>query len=57
MHGATSVEKLAGKLDGVVAVVLGAFADCDGPGSDDLTADVLREFFANAPYPVVAGFP
>lgn len=49
--------KLAGKLDRVVAVVLGAFADCDGPGSDDRTADVFREFFANAPYPVVAGFP
>ncbi len=49
--------KLAGKLERVAAIVLGAFADCDGPGPDDLTADVIREFFADAPYPVVAGFP
>jgi muramoyltetrapeptide carboxypeptidase len=49
--------KLAGKLDRVAAVVLGAFADCDGPGEDDRTADVLRDFFADAAYPVVAGFP
>ena len=49
--------KLAGKLDGVAAVVLGAFADCDGPGDDDRTSDVLRDFFTDASYPVVAGFP
>ena len=49
--------KLAGKLDRVAAVVLGAFADCDGPGDDDRTADVIRDFFADVPYPVVAGFP
>jgi muramoyltetrapeptide carboxypeptidase len=49
--------KLAGKLDRVAAVVLGAFADCDGPGDDDRTADVFRDVFADASYPVVAGFP
>lgn len=48
--------RLAGKLDAVAAVVLGSFADCDGNG-DDLAADVIRDFFADAPYPVVAGFP
>src|SRR5262249_46623231 len=47
----------AGKLARVAAVVLGSFADCDGPGPDDAVADVFREFFAGAAYPVVAGFP
>ncbi len=49
--------RLAGKLDRVAAVVLGSFAECDGPGDDDVVADVFRDFFANAPFPVVAGFP
>ncbi len=48
--------RLAGKLEGVAAVVLGSFAECDG-AAGDLVADVFREFFADAPYPVVAGFP
>lgn len=48
--------RLAGKLDDVAAVVLGSFAECDGVG-DDVVADVFRAFFADAPYPVVAGFP
>lgn len=48
--------RLAGKLEAVTAVVLGSFADCNGSG-DDVVADVFREFFRDAPYPVVAGFP
>jgi muramoyltetrapeptide carboxypeptidase len=49
--------RLAGKLERVAAVVLGSFADCDGHEDGDLAAAVFREFFAGAPYPVVAGFP
>jgi len=49
--------RLAGKLDGVAAVVLGSFADCDGHEEGDKAALVLHEFFRDAPYPVVAGFP
>lgn len=48
--------KLAGKLDAVAAIVLGSFAECDGR-DDDVVAGVFRDFFADAPYPVVAGFP
>ncbi len=49
--------RLAGKLADVAAVVLGSFADCDGVGAGDLAVDVFRDFFADAPFPVVAGFP
>jgi muramoyltetrapeptide carboxypeptidase len=49
--------RLAGKLDGVAAVMLGSFADCDGPEAGDLVADVFRDFFAGASFPVIAGFP
>lgn len=49
--------RLAGKLDGVAAVILGSFADCDGHEEGDKAAHVLHEFFRGAPYPVVAGFP
>jgi muramoyltetrapeptide carboxypeptidase len=49
--------RLAGKLERVAAVVLGSFAECDRPGADDVVADVFRECFADAPFPVVAGFP
>lgn len=49
--------RLAGKLDRVAAVVLGSFAHCDGHEEHDKAALVLRDFFADAPYPVVAGFP
>ena len=49
--------RLAGKLERVAAVVLGSFADCDGPRRDDVAAEVFRDFFADAPFPVVAGFP
>ena len=49
--------RLAGKLDRVVAVVLGAFAERDGNGGEAEARDVFVDFFADAPYPVVAGFP
>lgn len=49
--------RLAGKLDRVVAVVLGAFADRDGSGGEDAAREVFEDFFANASFPVVAGFP
>lgn len=48
--------RLAGKLESVAGVVLGSFAECDGDG-DDVVREVFRTFFADAPYPVVAGFP
>lgn len=49
--------RLAGKLERIAAVVLGSFADCDGASADDALADVFRDCFADAPFPVVAGFP
>ena len=49
--------RLAGKLDRVAAVVLGSFADCDGQHEGDVASAVFHEFFADVPYPVVAGFP
>jgi muramoyltetrapeptide carboxypeptidase len=49
--------RLAGKLQGVAAVMLGSFADCDGTAAGDVAADVLREFFAGVSFPVIAGFP
>ena len=49
--------RLAGKLERVAAVVLGSFADCDGHEEGNVAAAVFREFFADATYPVVGGFP
>jgi muramoyltetrapeptide carboxypeptidase len=49
--------RLAGKFERVVAVVLGSFADCDGTEADDVVVEVFRDFFAAAPFPVIAGFP
>jgi muramoyltetrapeptide carboxypeptidase len=49
--------RLAGKLERVAAVILGSFADCRGPDGEDGAAEVFREFFADANFPVVAGFP
>jgi muramoyltetrapeptide carboxypeptidase len=51
--------KLAGQLDGLAGVVLGKFRDCD-PDEDDQSlrlADVFNDYFADAPYPVIANFP
>ncbi len=46
--------RAAGRLDGVAAVVFGHLQDCDSepPG---LLADVLRDLFGNAAYPVATG--
>ena len=49
--------RLAGKLEHVAGVILGSFAHCDGTEEGDIAAEVFREFFAGAPYPVVTGFP
>jgi muramoyltetrapeptide carboxypeptidase len=49
--------RLAGKLDGVAGVMLGSFADCDGTDDGDRAAEVFRDFFAGASFPVIAGFP
>jgi len=48
---------LAGKLDRIAGVVLGSFADCGGSDAGDETAAVFRDFFADATFPVIAGFP
>ncbi|MDH4248526.1 MAG: LD-carboxypeptidase [Deltaproteobacteria bacterium] len=46
----------AGRMEGIKAVILGHFKDCDGrpPG---LLARVLKDLFANAPFPVLTGLP
>ena len=46
--------RAAGRLDGVAGVVFGHLQNCDvdPPG---LLADVLRDLFADAPYPVASG--
>lgn len=49
--------RLAGKFERVAAVVLGSFADCDGTEADDVAAQVFRDFFADARFPVIADFP
>jgi len=49
--------QLAGKFSGVAAVVLGSFANCDGTDPEDVVAQVFRDFFGRASFPVVAGFP
>jgi muramoyltetrapeptide carboxypeptidase len=48
--------KQSGKLDRVAGVVLGTFAACrEMNGHQPL--DVVRDFFADAPYPVGLGLP
>jgi muramoyltetrapeptide carboxypeptidase len=49
--------RLAGKLDRIAGLVLGSFADCDGSDAGDGAAAVFRDFFADATFPVIAGFP
>jgi muramoyltetrapeptide carboxypeptidase len=46
--------RTAGRLDGVAGIVFGHMQDCDlePPG---LLADVLRDLFRDAPYPVLVG--
>lgn len=51
--------KQNGLLDRPAAVVLGQFTDCEADDDDpSLTLDeVFQDYFADAPYPVVANFP
>ena len=48
--------KLAGKLRNPAAVILGQFTDCDADGGLSLQ-QVFEDYFADAPYPVIANFP
>lgn len=48
--------KMAGKLVGVRGLIFGTFTQCEGDGDREAT-EIIAEFFSNAPYPVVAGFP
>lgn len=46
--------QMAGKLDGLAGLVFGSFTDCEGEGERGLV-EIIRELFADAPYPVVMG--
>jgi muramoyltetrapeptide carboxypeptidase len=47
----------AGRFTGASAVVCGEFPRCDEPAGTPAIVDVLREFFAGFPGPVLFGFP
>ncbi|MEZ5284014.1 MAG: LD-carboxypeptidase [Vicinamibacterales bacterium] len=47
----------AGVLARAGALVLGEFPRCDEPGGEPAIADVLRDFVAGFPGPVIFGFP
>ncbi len=47
----------AGVFKPVRAIVFGEFPGCDEPGGDPLIRDVLRDFTADFPGPVLFGFP
>src|SRR5690606_7642521 len=49
----------SGKLDNVAGVVLGRFSKCDpdDPEKSFSLHEVLRQYFAHRPYPVVMDFP
>lgn len=47
----------SGCLDGVVAIGLGEFSDCDPAGLDHSSADILRDALAPLGVPVLAGLP
>lgn len=50
--------KLAGHLKNLKGVVIGELLNCATPESSAMTLDdVVRDIFADAPYPVVAGAP
>lgn len=51
--------RLAGKFDRVAGVILGAFTGCETKkGSNSLSlAQVLNDYFADLPVPVIANFP
>ena len=47
----------SGRLTGTTAVVFGEMVRCDEPGGGITTRDVVAEFFADFPGPVLYGFP
>jgi muramoyltetrapeptide carboxypeptidase len=47
----------SGRLTNVAGVVFGPMKGCDEPGGDPTSRDVIQEFFADFPGPVVLGFP
>ena len=47
----------AGVISRACAIVFGEFPSCDEPGGDPSIRDVLRDFTANFPGPVLFGFP
>ena len=46
--------QMAGKLDRIAGLALGRFSDCEGDGERGV-GELIREFFGDAPYPVVTG--
>lgn len=48
---------LAGVLDRVRGIALGQFTDCEEPGGDYASAEVLRDLVAETKLPCVAGLP
>ncbi len=48
---------LAGVFDAVRGIALGGFTDCEEPGADYASAEVLAELAADAGLPCVAGLP
>jgi muramoyltetrapeptide carboxypeptidase len=51
--------RLAGVLDAVAAIAIGAFSECPDEGRDDLpsTAEVIRDRLGSLDVPVATGFP
>lgn len=49
--------KLAGHLDQCAAVILGQFTKCEGDADSLTLKQVFDDYFAQADYPVVCGFP
>jgi muramoyltetrapeptide carboxypeptidase len=47
----------SGRFSGAAAIVCGEFLRCDEPGGTLTVRDVIREFFAAFPGPVIFGFP
>lgn len=47
----------AGKLDGIQALLLGDFPECDGPDGTETVADVTRRILAPLGVPIVWGAP
>lgn len=49
--------KQAGLFDGLAGLIVGAFTEAE-PGADGVTTeDVFADHFANAPFPILTGFP